>query len=154
MAAAGQNKTIARRFIDEICNARKLEVAEEIFSSNHIYHDPSIPDAGPGPEGMKQSVSTYQTAFPDAHWDIDEMIDAENGVVVVRWKGRGTHRMELQGIAPTGKRVIVPGIYVFRIAESKIVETWAAWDALGMLQQLGVVPMMTKARRLQTERKN
>ena len=154
MERAERNKAIVRRFIDEMCNARKLSASTEIFGTNHVYHDPSIPEAGTGPEGIKQVVATYQTAFPDAHWGIEEMFTAENDVVVTRWNGRGTHKLELQGIPPTGKQVNVAGIYVQRIADDKIVETWTVLDTLGMLQQLGVVPQMSKTGKLQPERKN
>jgi predicted ester cyclase len=44
------------------------------------------------------------------------------------------------GIAPTGKRVTVTGMAINRIAGGKIVETWNNFDALGQLQQLGVIP--------------
>ena len=140
--SAQENKAIVQRFFDEVCNARKLEVANELFSADHTYSDPSIPGIPPGPEGQKQLVTTYQTAFPDAHWHVEEMI-AEGDKVVTRWTGRGTHKAELQGnppIPPTGKEVAVPGIWIHRIAGGKIVESWNVWDTLGMLQQLGVIP--------------
>jgi predicted ester cyclase len=55
--------------------------------------------------------------------------------------GSGTHRGELFGTAPTGKRVVgVTSICVTRIAKGKVVEDNWVYDALGMLRQLGVVP--------------
>jgi len=65
-------KSLVRRFFDEICNQAKLEVADEIFSLDHAYHDPSSPFIVPGPEGMKHLVSTYQRAFVGAHWEIED----------------------------------------------------------------------------------
>ena len=137
-----QNKAVVRRFFDEICNARKLQVADELFSAGHTYTDSSIPGIPKGPEGQRQLVSTYQAAFPDVHWHVEEMI-AEGDKVVTRWTGSGTHKAVLQGnppIPPTGKRATVPGVWIHRIAGGKIVESWNVWDTLGMLQQLGVVP--------------
>ena len=96
------NQTLVRRFFDETCNQGKLEVADEIFSPDHKYHDPSNPFIVPGPEGMKQLVSTYQRAFTGAHWEIEEMIDAGDRVVT-RWTGSGTHQADLMSISPTGK---------------------------------------------------
>jgi len=148
-----QNKIIVRRYFDEMCNQRKLDVADELFTTNHTYHDPQIPDTGPGPESMKKVVSTYQTAFPDAHWSVEEMIAAENDIVVTRWTGSGTQKLELQGIPPTGKFVRVQGISINRLANNRIVETWSVWDTLGMLQQLGVAPLMGAAK-VPAERKN
>jgi predicted ester cyclase len=62
--------------------------------------------------------------------------------VVVRWTTRGTHKGELMGIPTTGKSVVVTGIDIFHISSGKVVESWANWDALGMMQQLGVIPPM------------
>lgn len=138
-----QNKTFVRRFFDEMCNQRKLNIADELFAPNHSYHDPQIP-ASPGPDGMKQVISTYQTAFPDAHWHVVETIIADDDIVT-RWRATGTQKMELNGIPPTGKSVDVDGIWIHRFANNRIVESWNVWDTLGMLQQLGVVPKMGQA---------
>jgi steroid delta-isomerase-like uncharacterized protein len=135
-----QNKVLVHRFFDEMCNQRKLNLADELFSANHAYHDPQIP-TGPGPDGMKQVIGTYQGAFPDAHWQVVETIIAGNDVIT-RWTGSGTHKAELMGIPPTGKSVKVDGVWIHRIANNKIVESWNVWDTLGLLQQLGVVPAM------------
>ena len=62
-----------------------------------------------------------------------------------RWTGRGTHKGDLIGIAPTGKQVTVTGISIQRIANGKIMEEWSTYDMLGMLQQLGVAHMPGQA---------
>ncbi len=84
----------------------------------------------------------HQTGFGDAKWTVHEVLDAGSDTVVTRWTGSGTHTGELLGIAPTGKSVNVDGIWIHRIADGKIVETWNVWDTLGMLQQLGVAPKL------------
>jgi steroid delta-isomerase-like uncharacterized protein len=138
--ATNQNQTLVRLFFDEMCNQRKLNVADELYSTDHVYHDPQAP-TGPGPDGVKQVISAYQNAFPDAHWHVLETIVTDN-VIVTRWKGTGTHKKELNGIPPTGKSVNIEGTWIHRFANNKIVESYNAWDTLGMLQQLGVVPMV------------
>ncbi len=137
-----QNKALAQRFFTEVCNGRKLDVAEELFSANHTYHDPGSPGIGAGPAGQKQLIGNYQTGFGDAKWTVHEMLDAGADTVITRWTGSGTHTGELMGIAPTGKSVNVDGIWMHRIADGKIVETWNVWDTLGMLQQLGIAPKL------------
>ena len=139
---SAQNQALVRRFFDEMCNGRKLNVADEIFAANHTYSDPGVPGIPPGPAGQKQLISTYQTALPDAHWQVEDMI-MEGDKVVTRWTGSGTHKAELPGNPPipaTGKRVSVPGIWIHRITGGKIVQCWNVWDTLGMLRQLGVIP--------------
>jgi predicted ester cyclase len=44
------------------------------------------------------------------------------------------------GILPTGKEVMIRGISIWRIANGKIRECWVNYDALGLMQQLGVIP--------------
>jgi len=64
--------------------------------------------------------------------------------VVARWSCRGTHRGDLNGIAPTGKQVMISGVSIARFADGKMVEGWVNWDALGLMQQLGVAPELGK----------
>ena len=73
-----------------------------------------------------------------AYCDEDQI--AEDDKVVTRWTAVGSHQGELMGIPPTGRRVTVTGITINRIVGGKIMETWNNYDALGQLQQLGVVP--------------
>src|ERR1051325_8277060 len=42
-AGSGDKLMLARRFVDEVCNGRKLGVADELFSADHVYHDPGTP---------------------------------------------------------------------------------------------------------------
>lgn len=150
--ATHQNQELVQRFFDEVCNQQKLQVANELFSTGHIYHDPQIP-AAPGPDGMKQVIQTYQEAFPDAHWHVIETIVAGNDIIT-RWKGTGTHKKELMGIPPTGKKANVDGIWIHRIKNDRIAESWNVWDTLGLLQQLGVVPAMQQETESHVESNN
>jgi steroid delta-isomerase-like uncharacterized protein len=77
-----------------------------------------------------------RTSFPDLTITIEDLI-AEGDKVVTRLTARGTHQGTFRGIAPTGRVVSWTGIRIFRIAEGKIVEHWANWDDLSLLQQLG-----------------
>jgi hypothetical protein len=60
--------------------------------------------------------------------------------IATRVTGHATHQGELMGIPPTGKEVTIPGIVVNRISEGRIEEGWLNYDALGLMQQLGVIP--------------
>ena len=52
----------------------------------------------------------------------------------------------LRGIAPTNKKIRVEGVVINRISRGRIAESWVMWDALGLMQQLGVVPALEKAK--------
>jgi steroid delta-isomerase-like uncharacterized protein len=137
------NKALARRFFDEVCNGSKPAVAHEIFAPGFVYHEPpSISPGGSGPEAMAQEAANYYQAMSDAQWVVHDVIAGENDMVTVRWTGQGTHDGSLAGIPPTGKQVSVEALTLFRIDGGKIVELWDCWDALGLLQQVGVIPKM------------
>jgi steroid delta-isomerase-like uncharacterized protein len=141
--SADENKALARRFFDEFCTGRKLELADQLMTPDYVYHDPQVPNVS-GPAGMAQAVATYQNGV-NGHWQIEELDAAEGDRVVVRWTGSGTHVGEMNGIPPTGKAVKVSAISLLRIQGGKIAENWTVWDTLGFLQQLGVVPMPNQA---------
>lgn len=131
-------EAVVRRFYEEMNNGRKNELAGELFTDDHVLHDSQVP-AGPGPSGVAEAVAVYQQGL-DGHWQIEEIFSAGDRVVV-RWTGTGTHVAELNGIPPTGKSVRVDAISIHRVTGGKIAETWEVWDTLGLLQQLGVVPV-------------
>jgi steroid delta-isomerase-like uncharacterized protein len=140
-----QNKALARRAIEEVWNQGKLAVIDELTAANAMFHDPSVPGRKfTGPEGMKQFVQIYRGAFPDVRLTINDQI-AEGDKVVTRWTATGTHKGELMGIAPTNKSATVTGVDIDRYQDGKVVEAWASYDMLGMLQQLGVVPVLAPA---------
>lgn len=81
----------------------------------------------------------FRTAFPDLYGTIEDLI-AEGDKVVTRITYRGTHQGEFMGIPPTGRPVTMTFTGINRIAGGKIAEGWVNFDALGMMQQLGVIP--------------
>jgi steroid delta-isomerase-like uncharacterized protein len=133
------NKAIVRRLFTELWNNGNLSVAGEVFAPNYAHYDPSTPDFGRGPDSEKKRAALYRTAFPDLHLTIEDVI-AEGETVMTRWSCRGTHKGDLNGIAPTGKHITISGVTVARVSNGKIVEGYVNWDALGLMQQLGVVP--------------
>ena len=135
------NKTISRRFFDEVWNKGNLPLLNELIAKNHVNSGPgTLPDLQTGPEGTKQVVTMYRNAFPDVRFTIDEQV-AEGDKVVTRWTAEGTHQGELAGIPATNKTSTVTGVAVDRIVNGKIVESWGIFDQFGMMQQLGVLPM-------------
>jgi steroid delta-isomerase-like uncharacterized protein len=139
------NKNAVRRLFEEVWNKGNKQVADELFTSNYTHHDLSTPDVGRGPESEKKRVTLYRTAFPDLRLTVEDMI-AEGETVTARWSCKGTHKGDLNGIAPTGKQFTISGISITQFVNGKMVEGWINWDALGLMQQLGVVPELGKAK--------
>ncbi len=139
------NKFVIRRSFEELWNKGNLSLVDELFTPNYEHHDPSTPDFGRGPESEKKRATLYRTAFPDLQLTIEDII-AEGQTVMARWSCRGTHKGDLSGIAPTGKQVTISGVTIARFTNGKMVEGWVNWDALGLMQQLGVVPELTRTK--------
>jgi steroid delta-isomerase-like uncharacterized protein len=134
-----ENKAVVRRFIEEVWNNGNLDAINELVSENHVDHDPAQAGSPGGRQGMRAFIEMYRSAYPDTRLEIGEMI-AEGDLVAMTWTATGTHQGELMGIAPTGRSVTVSGIGVDRVSGGQIVESWANYDALGMLTQLGAIP--------------
>ena len=134
------NKTVSRRFFEEVFSRGRLNLLDEIIAKDHVNSGPgTLPGLPNGPEGTKQFVTVYRNAFPDVDFTINEQI-AEGDKVVTRWTAQGTHKGELMGTPATGKSATVTGISVDRLVNGKIAESWGIFDQFGMLQQLGVIP--------------
>jgi steroid delta-isomerase-like uncharacterized protein len=136
-----QNKAVVRRLIAELWNNGNLSVADQLFTPNYTHHDSSTPDFGHGPESERKRAALYRTAFPDLRLTIEDLI-AEGDTVVTRWSCHGTHKGDLNGMAPTGKQFTISGVTVARLLNGKLAEGYVNWDALGLMQQLGVVPQL------------
>ena len=138
-----QNKAIMRRFIEEIFNEQRVERAGEFVAPNYVDHG-ALPGQAPGIDGAKQRWAMFHAAIPDMHTTIEDLV-AEGDKVVVRYTVEGTHRGDMLGIPPTGKRFRFGGINITRMEKGKLAEHWAEMDTLGLLQQLGVIPAAGQA---------
>ncbi len=121
-------------FLEEL--GKDLTAIDVFFAPNALAHLPGSPEPT-NREGFKQFVAMLYTGFPDLHHTVEDQI-AENDMVVNRVTARGTHQGYFQGIAPTSKQITIADIFITRIKEGKVIELWAQFDALGLLQQLGV----------------
>jgi predicted ester cyclase len=132
----------SRRILEECFNGANFAAADELIAPEAFNHDPAQPAhmrGLRGPEALKRSVRMYRAAFPDLHLTIDDVI-AAGDKVAIRWHTEGTHRGELEGLAPTGAHGSVTGISIDHWQGGKIVESWTEWDNLGLARQLGAAP--------------
>lgn len=140
---SASNKEIARRFMDECWSQGRMDSIRELVSENCTFHDPVFPTLAPGQESLKRHITTSRTGFPDLRFTIDDTI-AERNEVVLHWTANGTHKGPFLGMDPTNKNATVSGTSIFRIDNGKIVEQWADWNLMTLMEQLGVAaPKMT-----------
>lgn len=140
--AARDNEKLARRAFDEIWSKGKLELADELIAPDFVGHPPGQ-DEFHGPEGSKQFIKTMRTGFPDARFDIEDMV-AGDRTVALRWTMTGTHEGKFNGIEPTGKEVELTGQTILTIEDGKAVEGYTTFDRLEMMQQLEAVPQLAR----------
>jgi steroid delta-isomerase-like uncharacterized protein len=137
--SANQNKAVVRRMNMEFIQDRKLEVADEILADRFINHTPT-PGLSAGKDGVRAFFEIMWHAFPDLKVEIFDQI-AEGATVTTRKAFHATHTGDFMGIPPTGKRVQIDVIDVIRLEDGRFTEHWAVVDQMGLMQQLGVIPM-------------
>ena len=139
------NKATARRWSEELWSRGRLEVADEIVAADYVRHDPDDPFPARGPADVKRIVTMLRSMLPDLKIEVDAMV-AEGDLVVSRYTATGTDTVGYMGMPATGKVIRTPAIQMFRFANGKIVESWAARDDLGTLRQLGQLPSIGRGR--------
>jgi len=137
------SKAIVRRLYEDVWNRRKLELVSDLISPSHALHDNNFPGSSVGPEAYRAQMAIYLAAFPDLHFTV-EYIVAEKDKVAASWTISGTHKGELWGIRPTNKKMSLDGITIHHIANGKIIDSYISSDALGLMRQLGVVPVLAQ----------
>ena len=130
------NKAIIRDFFAQVWNAGDEAAIERFIAEDAAGNDP---DFGIGREGFKRQWRRWREAFPDLHFQVEEMV-AEGDTVVSRWTLTGTHTGPFLGIAPTGRSIRVGGMSLDHLQDGLLVSGFDGWDNLGLRQQLGAIP--------------
>lgn len=139
MPVEDDNKAVVARFFTEVLNGRQLAVTEEIAAPEAVVHWP-FPDPGPGPGGLRKIAEGLLEGFPDLEVAMDDVIAADDKVVV-RWRfTRQTHLGLYRGMPPTGRYLRMTAIEIFQVRDGLITEAWLELDALGAAQRAGMVP--------------
>lgn len=136
------NKTIVRRFYEEIINTGDVSRIAEVISDDYT----EVMDGKRYPVGVKGAASHVlgvRTTYPDLFLTIDRQI-SEGEWVVTCITARGTHKGEWIGIAPTHREVVFTGVNVDRVVDGKIVEHGGAANMLGPLLEIGAIRVVGK----------
>ena len=139
-----ENRNVVRR-ISAAVTAGDLDAIDELVTEDYIEHNPAVPSELRGPDAMRAFVEPFLSAFADFEL-VEDGIIAEGDRVAYRHHATGTHDAAFMGIPPTGERVRVDGIAIYRIEDGKAAEKWIVGDTLGLLRQLGAAPGPTTTR--------
>jgi steroid delta-isomerase-like uncharacterized protein len=127
-----KNKAVAARVFEEIFNQGKFQVADEIYASDFVNHGLH---KNFDLQADQAAVHAEKKAFPDLKMTVDLMV-AEGDLVTVVWTFRGTNTAAGYGLPPTGARIELRGITVWRIVDGKIREEWTSFDDMQAARQL------------------
>jgi predicted ester cyclase len=139
---ADEMKALIHRWVDEVWNGGNLALADELMTPDYVLHLGAVTLNGPA--GFKGLCQTHLEAFPDFHITVEDII-IEGDKCVWRFSVRGTQTGTYMGIPPSGNAISIGGAVISRFVGDRWVEDWPNWDALGILQQLGVVPTVELA---------
>jgi len=134
-----ENKALIRRIIDEALNNGRLDIADDYFSPDYTVHIPGRQDMPRGPAAFKAAIGIWQAAFTGWHMTIEVLV-GEGDLVANRFTTIGTHTGPLFGMPATGRKMVVHGQELHRLANGKVVESWICDDVPGILVQLGLMP--------------
>jgi predicted ester cyclase len=131
--------TQVRRLYENSFNSGDFSLVDKLIDPDYVDHS-TIAAPNPGVEGFKQRISILRNTFPNIRFTVDDIFEA-GGKLVFRWTLQGTDTGGFKGNPPTEKQVKISGINIELFGEGKIVEHWSTPDNLGILQQLGLLPV-------------
>lgn len=139
MKSNNTNKSIAKRFVEEIINTGNTNNIAEFISENYIDHNDRSGSVT-GIEGAISHIQGVRSTYPDLQVSIEQQIcDAD--LVVSRIIGRATHKGEWLGIKATHKPIEIHGVNIDRIKDNKIIEHWGMANSLEALIEIGAFPV-------------
>jgi steroid delta-isomerase-like uncharacterized protein len=136
--AERENSEVVRKFFEAGPSSGDLGAADALLAPDFSLHTP-LPTPGPGIEAMNNVIITCRAAFHGLHVTIEDLM-ADGDKVTCRFTARGVHNGEFMGLPPTGKKIVMTGIEIFRLRDGKIAELWGEANLMGLMQQLGILP--------------
>jgi steroid delta-isomerase-like uncharacterized protein len=133
---ATDNASLARRWLDEVWNQRRVETVEELLHDDGVCHS-SIGELK-GKAGFLEGQFAVMTgAFPDIRLEVEDLVSSGD-TTVSRWVVTGTHTGEGLGFPPTGRTIRVVGTTWVKFLDGKMIEGWDYWDRAQLYEALGV----------------
>ena len=129
-----RNIEVVHEVFSEIWSKGNIDLISNLYAENFVGHFPE--GTVHGREGMRAGVIAHRTSFPDCTEEVEDTI-ADRDRVVVRFTSRGTNLGDFLGNPPTGSRVEVSEVAIYRLSKGRIDEQWVYPDILSMQRQLG-----------------
>ena len=125
----------------QFINTADENLAQQLISPVAKFYVPAESEPLQGPKGYLMIIAMMRGGFPDIQWTIEDMI-TENDKAAVSFTMRGTHKGTFFGVPATGRKIAVQAMNFYRLADNQILEEFGQPDMLGLLTQIGAVPLM------------
>jgi len=137
-----ENIGLVHRAVEEFFNKGNLDAADELFTTDYVWHPADGISPPIGRDAHKQDYSLLRAAFPDIELHVDDTV-ARGDKVVTRFTITGTHTATFQladgqQVTATNRPLKWTGMTIHRIVDGKIKEGWINYDKAGMDRQLGL----------------
>jgi steroid delta-isomerase-like uncharacterized protein len=132
------NKAALQRFYDEVVNAGRLELIDELLTEDFVEHE-EFPDIPPTREGVRQFFGLMRGAFPDLRMEAEHVL-AEGDLVAAHIHITGTHQGEFMGVPASGRRIDLRAIDLLRFRDGRASEHWGVTDVMLLMTQIGAIP--------------
>lgn len=128
---------------ESINKTGNVESIREMFAPDYIFHSTGKPDVR-GLDAyiqyLKKTDPEFRKAFPDFKLTVVDTVISDNKAMV-HYDASGTHKGPFANIPPTGKKVNIALIYLYRFKNGKFAEGHEiVSDSMGLLRQLGAIP--------------
>ena len=133
-------KAVVRRLREEAISTGDFALFAELVAPDVVYRGPCLMPEVRGREAFGQAIAGFRAILPD----LTERVEAQwadGEWVTTHFRTSGTHLGAFMGGEPTGNRLEGWGLDVSQVVDGQVVEMWAMFDALAMLQAFGVVTM-------------
>lgn len=134
-----EKEDIVRRWMQEM-DSGNVDVLDELCTPGYVCHFPG--NLEPLEKDVhKVATRVFYGAFPDFRHEVEDVFAVEDRAVL-RAIGAGTHSREILGLEPTGKKVRMSVMFMFRFEGDQIAEAWGEADLISLLRQLGALPFL------------
>lgn len=138
MHTVTEETKLVERVVEQAWNKGNMEVVDEVIADGYVMHTQMLPQDVRGPEGFKEMVQMWRSAFPDFEMTIEDRV-VEGERIVHHFTMHGTHEGEFMGIEPTGNEIEVETISIHTFEDGEAVADFAVLDSLGLMTQLDAV---------------
>ncbi|MEI6449447.1 MAG: ester cyclase [Actinomycetes bacterium] len=131
------NKEIALNLSRAIMNGEWDKVADLLADDFQYTGD------GNPPIDKQQYIGFMRGVLCAGMTDMDMTfltVIAEGDLVAVDYTNAMTHTGAFYGVPATSKRVFATGQFMREVKDGKVTAEWQTTNALGLMQQLGVIP--------------